>query len=276
MYTLKFSQTRLNNEVGRVTSFTFVFWAQKDHEDRESDIIYWRQYLYTFLSSLRIPCAVSPAHDRDVKGIDTSTGLVTYRDCHWHVVVDFGSGNTKTIKQIYDLISPIRHYISIAPWDEDVPDYESVLDAFDVSALIFSHDDDEFEKLKKVWLTCNCVRNMRSLLRYFKHLDNPEKVQYTDDIRSIGGFEVEDRIYSQTDQYYLLDQIFDYIEANHIYSFWKLLTYCRKNNREWYTVICKAANSLTIINALKSFAVEDTGYLDKKIEKYESVGDSSL
>ena len=268
MYRLKYEADFLNKNVGRFSAFTFVFWCQNSYDDPVTDINYWRNYLYSFLSSLRVPAAVSPCHDRDINEVDTYTGLCEYKKAHFHVVIDFGSGSNKSIKQIYDLINPIRSYISIAPFDESVPDCDSVLADFDISSLIYNSDDDEFTKVKKVWLSSNSVRNMRSLLRYFKHLDNPEKYQYTEDIYSIGGFEVEDRIYSQTDSYVILDHIFDYIETNHVYSFWKLLKYCRVNNREWYSIICKNMYASLVINAMKSFAVDDTGYLDRKIDKY--------
>ena len=219
MNNLFFDQTKINREVGRVTSFTFIFWDQDDYEDPYSSILYWQNYLYTFLESLKVPAAVSPCHRFDINEVDASTGLIEFKKVHWHVVIDFGSGQNKTIKQIFDMIRPIRKYISIAPWDDYAEALDYILDANDVSNLIFADEDSDFEKIKKVWLTCNVVRNMRSLLRYFKHLDNPEKHQYTEDIRSFGGFEVEDRIYSQTDSFFILDQIFDYIEDNHIYSF---------------------------------------------------------
>lgn len=268
-HTLRWDEKTINNVVDRVTAFTFVFWVQDDHDDLESSKIYWRDYLYTFLSSLRIPAACSPLHDKDINEVDALSGVVEFKKPHWHVVIDYGSGNKKSIKQIFDLIRPIRNYISIAPFDKCFCDYDDILQDFDVSNLIFDSSDSDINKVKKVWLSCNAVRNMRSLLRYFKHLDNPEKHQYSDDIISFGGFEVEDRIYSTTDAYSILDDIFDYIEENHIYSYWKLLKYVRKNNREWYAVMCKNMYSNMIINAQKSFAVEDTGYLDKKIENYE-------
>ena len=271
-HTLRF-EDRLNKEVGRCTAFTFVFWIQDERVD------YWSDFLFSFLSSIKLPSACSPLHDHDVNEFDFDSGSIEFKKAHFHVVIDFGSGNNKTIKQVFDLIRPIRDYISICPWDRysgDDDEYKNVLQAVDVYSEIFDDYDDEFNKLKKVWQTCNVVRNMRSLLRYFKHLDNPEKHQYLDSIRSFGGFEVEDRIYSQTDSLFILDQILDYIEDNQVYSFWKLLRYCQKNNREWYAVLCRNQYSNSLIQALKSFTVENTGYLDKKIEKYEKYSDSSL
>ena len=122
-------EERLNKEVGRCTAFTFIFWVQDDHEDPESSKIYWCDYLYTFLSNLKIPSAVSPIHDQDVNEFDFNTGEVEYKKPHFHVVIDFGSGNNKTIKQVFDLISPIRNYISICPWDNYRLDSDSLVDA---------------------------------------------------------------------------------------------------------------------------------------------------
>ena len=67
-------QEKLNKEVGRVTSFTFVFWVQDDHEDSESSKIYWRDYLYSFLSNIKIPSACSPLHDKDIDKVDMLSG----------------------------------------------------------------------------------------------------------------------------------------------------------------------------------------------------------
>lgn len=272
---LNFAEKDLNNKVGRVTAFTFIFWDQRDRDDSLS---YWESYLFSFLSSLRVMAAVSPCHNLDINEINTDTGEIEYKYPHWHVVIDFGSGNTKTIKQIFDLISPIRDFISITPWDKYFDDdvLFSLSKDFDISCDLFSDDDDDFTKLKKLWLNANVVRCMRSLLRYFKHLDNPEKHQYIDSITSFGGFEVDERIYSQSDSLYITDQILDYIEEHNIYSFWQLLRYSQKNNREWYSVLMQNKYSNSIINALKSFTIENTGYLDKKIERYESYADASL
>ena len=266
---LLFEEKQLNQQVGRVTSFTFIFWDQRDRFDSEK---YWESYLFSFLSGLRVMAAVSPVHNKDINEIDVDTGVIEFKHSHWHVVIDFGSGNTKTIKQIFDLLMPIRSFISITPWDKYFDDdkLHDLANDFDISCDLFNSDDDDFKKLKKLWLNANVVRCMRSLLRYFKHLDNPEKYQYEDSITSFGGFEVEDRIYSQSDSLYMIDQILDFIENNQIYSFWKLVRYCQKNNREWFSVLMQNKYSLSLTQALKSFTVENTGYLDKKIEKYEN------
>lgn len=55
-------------------------------------------------------------------------------------------------------------------------------------------------------LGCNIVirvQNMRALVRYFVHLDNPEKYQYSiSDIRCFGGFDYADYFKASTAQRY--------------------------------------------------------------------------
>ena len=159
-YSLIFPETRLNKDVGRVTAVTFVFWAQRNHDDLSEDELYWQNYLFSFLSCLKIPSAVSPAHNKDINEIDLETGVIEYKFTHWHVVLDFGSGNNKTIKQVFDLLRPIRDFISITPWDSEPDDklIKKIANDFDVFSEIFSDDDDLFDKLKRLWLSNNISR----------------------------------------------------------------------------------------------------------------------
>ena len=241
-------QTYLNKNLPRVTAFTFVFYPSDISFD--DDLL----TLQTFLSFLGVPSCVSPLHDKDIDHVDLETGETILKPLHFHVVIDFG--NNKTIEQCFELINPIRKYVAIAPFDK-----------------ITSPEDPELPKVIKVWKSNNVVRNMRTLLRYFKHLDNPEKYQYVsaaDVYLTYGGFDLDNRLYSQSDCYVILDEIQDFIDNNQVYSFCDLARYCRKNNREWYCVLVRAQFTLFITNYIKSFTFEDTGALNKKIEKYVS------
>ena len=243
-------QTKINKEVGRSTAFTFIYYPDQAFDSN---------FLFEFLDSIKVPSCVSPLHDQDVNETNTSTGEVEFKKPHYHVVIDFGSGQNKTVEQMFELISPIRSNVSITPWDS--PIFQDKI------------DQNKFDNLKKLWKSENIVRNMRTLLRYFKHLDNPEKHQYIescDEYHTFCGFELEDRIYSQTDSYRLLDEIFDFIDNNQVYSFCDLVRYTRKNNREWYTVICRNQFTQIILYYIKSFTYQDTGALDRKVEEMES------
>lgn len=240
-------QTFLNKNVGRCTSFTFIYWIQNsDYSDLQD--------LYCYLANLGVPSCCSPIHDQDI--LDTSDdGVVEFKKPHVHVVIDFGSGQNKTISQCFELLNPFRDFISIAPFDR-----------------FNSPEDPKFSGAVDVWKRENCVRNMRTLLRYFKHLDNPEKHQYIsscDSLSAFGGFEIEDRLFSQSDCYVLLDEILDFIEREEVYSYWQLVSFCRKNNKEWFSVLCRNQFSNIIYNAIKSFTFDNTGGLQKRIDRYE-------
>lgn len=249
----KIWQSRINKEVGRCTAFTFVFWNQNP-EDLSSYTL-----LCNFLTSLKVPSCFSPEHDKDSDEFDKNTLKPIPKKSHWHVVIDFGSGNNKTINQCFELLEPIREFISIAPFDK-------------LSEFCFNQGDEEeefYQKCVKVWKNENLVRNMRTLLRYFKHLDNPEKYQYIDEEYHVFcGFELDDRILSQSDSSKIVDEILDYIEENSIFSFWELVKYCRYNNRLWYNVLIKRDVHTFINSCLRSFAFTDTGALDRRLAKY--------
>lgn len=257
-------QKYLNDKVGRCTAFTFVFWVTSPDDET---------LLYSFLNSLKVPSCVSPLHDQDVDEVIIETGEIKFKPSHFHVVIDFGSGQNKTIEQCFVLISPIRNKISISPFDKldqgDIVDFilNDCFEDYDPS-LVKSLEKSPIDKCIYIWQTNNVVRNMRTLIRYFKHLDNPEKFQYFEfDYRLFCGFELDDRVLSQSDNLRLLDEIYDYIEEHQIYSYWKFLRFCQYNNRQWYQLINKSNFSSQVMNAIRSFTYEDSGQLQKYIEK---------
>lgn len=264
MKSFNYDNKQILDAVGRTTAFTVVYWLQSDDIDSE------KSFLFKFLSSCGVPCCCSPLHDEDINELETSSGDVEFKKAHFHLVFDFGSGQNKTVKQCFELIEAIRDYISIAPFDKFVSFDE--FDFLDHEFEIFSPDTvyDNFARCCQVWKKGNVVRNMRSLLRYFCHLDNPEKFQYdTQDLRSFNGFNIEDRLYSQSDSVVILDDILDYIESNQIYSFWELVNYCRKNNREWFSVLIRRDISGFVRDCIKSFTYDDTGALSSQVKRYE-------
>ena len=149
-----YNSSDINKRCGRSTAITFLFYLQKDHDPNDD-----RSLLFNFLLSLKLPSCVSPLHDKDVNEIDVGTGVIEYKPSHYHIVID--AENQKAVSQWFDYLYPIRDYVSIAPFDRlDESNYFSKID-----------------NVVKVWKNENNVKNMRSLLRYFKHLDNPEKYQ---------------------------------------------------------------------------------------------------
>lgn len=87
------------------------------------------------------------------------------------------------------------------------------------------------------------VRNMRAYLRYFCHLDNPEKHQYPiSDIRCFGGAFLEDYLkLSSSEETDIYDKIIDCIEENDFTEYADLISYVRLNEPGWRSIIYKSS-----------------------------------
>lgn len=85
------------------------------------------------------------------------------------------------------------------------------------------------------------VHELRAMIRYLAHLDNPDKWQYDfNDVISYGGLDVEEiscSIKSRLTS--ILNDIQDYVIENDITEFADLSDYAKYTNSDWYTVITK-------------------------------------
>lgn len=78
----------------------------------------------------------------------------------------------------------------------------------------------------------------RSSLRYFCHLDNPEKYQYPiESIRAWGGVDPLDIINSASDDLLELKYIYAYISANNIVRYTDFVDFCSAEKPEWFRLI---------------------------------------
>lgn len=235
----------INKLIPRTNAYTFIFWIQDQEKSRLQDT----QLLYDFLSNIGVPSCVSPLHCQDINEIDVNSGETEFKKWHYHFVLDFENAK-KSVSQVYDLIEPIRKYLSVPALD-----------------LISSEDDPMLEKYVKVFKNEIMVKNMRTLLRYFKHLDNPEKYQYIDDCyRTFGGFELDNRLYSQEDNMSIVKDILRFINTEDIYIFADLVDYALENNIEWFNVCSKSTYNNFIIQYMKSKTYRDSNRLEKYLE----------
>lgn len=78
------------------------------------------------------------------------------------------------------------------------------------------------------------VMSMKGLVRYFCHLDNPDKHQYPlEEIRTFGGFDVDDIMKpTATEQYQIVMDILDYIEDKNICEIQQLVIAARRDDKE--------------------------------------------
>lgn len=92
-------------------------------------------------------------------------------------------------------------------------------------------------------------RDTRGLVRYFLHLDNPEKAPYNrEDIEFGGGFDLEVALKATaTEEEEILDEICDFIEDHWVTEFCDLNSYVRHEKKEWRLVMRKNCFYLTQI-----------------------------
>lgn len=97
-------------------------------------------------------------------------------------------------------------------------------------------------------------RNPRGLVRYFIHIDNPDKHQYkVEDIKCYGGFEIDDYFKkSGSEMRQVLREIQEFCIDNDIHEFAKLSDIVfQMNNPDWYDAIT-SRYSLFLSQYLKS------------------------
>lgn len=115
-------------------------------------------------------------------------------------------------------------------------------------ALVFPQVK-SYEQIKAITDALNCpipqrVHDLHGLVRYFAHLDNPEKAQYdVSDIKGFGGIDIEECLRpSCSERYTLIGDMIKYIKDNHITEYQDIMDYAFENEREWFKLLCDSAS----------------------------------
>ena len=109
---------------------------------------------------------------------------------------------------------------------------------------------------------------MRSLLRYFKHLDNPEKHQYLDqEYRAFCGFDIDNRLLSQEDSLVIIKEIKNFVRNEECYLFCDLVDYAETTRPEWFAVLTKQQFSSFITNYMRSLIYKNSGKIEKALDQ---------
>lgn len=83
------------------------------------------------------------------------------------------------------------------------------------------------------------VDSMRGMARYFCHLDNPEKAQYSpSDVVSMNGCDYSYTIGIVADRYKAVREMIAFCKANQIVSYSELLEYASVEQDTWFRVLC--------------------------------------
>lgn len=114
-----------------------------------------------------------------------------------------------------------------------------------------------YEQIKEITDKLNApapqpCRDTRGLVRYFLHLDNPEKAQYNRaEILAGGGFDIENALQATaTEEEEILDEMTEFLETNWVTEFCDFNSYVRHERKEWRTILRK--NCFYISQIIKS------------------------
>ena len=87
--------------------------------------------------------------------------------------------------------------------------------------------------------------DLRGMVRYFAHLDNPEKHQYNvAEIEPHGGLDIAIALQpSASERYALIGEMVDFVKAERITEFKDLMDYALANRREdWFPLLCDSCS----------------------------------
>lgn len=116
------------------------------------------------------------------------------------------------------------------------------------------------------------LNSVRGMIRYFAHLDNPEKYQYPiDQIIGHGGMDVQDLLrLSASARYAVIRKMCDYVRESNITEFYQLMDYAMAEKfEEWFPLLCD--NSAYVVNQyIKSNRERVTKEILKGRSNYES------
>lgn len=96
--------------------------------------------------------------------------------------------------------------------------------------------------------------SLKGAVRYFIHLDNPEKYQYSrGGIIGHGGFDIDSALApSSSARYDMISDMMEFCQDYNIKEFCDLLEYSRINHREdWFPLLCDSA-SIVLREYIKS------------------------
>lgn len=89
---------------------------------------------------------------------------------------------------------------------------------------------------------CEPINSVRGYARYLKHLDNPEKHQYTDDVECYGGADYIQAIGTAADKLKGIREMITWIQENDIICFAELCDYASINRSDWFDILVNSGS----------------------------------
>ena len=134
-------------------------------------------------------------------------------------------------------ISPLHDKDKNATGEEKKAHYHFILSFSGVKS---------YDQVKEITESLNATvpqacQNVKGMVRYLTHKDNPEKYQYNEfDIRCLNGFDLEDYLKpTNMDRYQFIDEMVEFVNKSGIVEFCELLDYARLERRkDWFPLLC--------------------------------------
>lgn len=87
------------------------------------------------------------------------------------------------------------------------------------------------------------VNDTKAMARYFLHLDNPEKYQYSkEDLRVYGGVDIEKYLTTvseeKNERYDKIREMCKFVDERGIVEFSDLMAYAMDNRADWFELLC--------------------------------------
>lgn len=120
-----------------------------------------------------------------------------------------------------------------------------------------------YDQVKEMIKGLNCtipkvIHNLRSLIRYFAHMDQPSKQQFSpNEIITHCGMDIKDYLINKSDKYFYIKEMQQFILDNRITEYAVFADFCAKNHYDdWFQALCD--NCAFVINMfIKSYRHAD-------------------
>lgn len=110
--------------------------------------------------------------------------------------------------------------------------------------------------------------NAKAMVRYFAHLDNPDKFQYSvSDIIPHGGVDISELLKPSTsERYSMIKEMCEFVGANNITDFYQLMDYAMDNQFDtWWPLLCDSSayivNQYIKSNRLRIQNMKEEGFI---------------
>lgn len=108
------------------------------------------------------------------------------------------------------------------------------------------------------------VNSIRSMARYLRHLDNPDKYQYPRESVVCSCIDYDEVCSLVSDKYGCVADMMDWVEENNCFSLYHLMMYARTDKPDWFRALCDSS------------AVVMREYLKSRKWTYEHYGKQGL